>query len=444
MQIKLEGITLKMKHFCTVIICLILFSQVLLAQGTAGSEDNQSTQDTITVPREEFENLKSEVANLQQQIQQLQNNQKSENASPELFGGSTIDSENADISTETSQSPYEVGGHSLALPDISFVAQAKGRVSSDKQDDSRNRVRLSEAELAVQGYVYPGVRADAFITMSPAEDEPAQVEEAYLTCIGVRQGLNLYIGKKHVSFGRTNILHCHSWLYVNQPLAIRNLVAEESVSGEGFALSYILPFKSNLHTQLDLGTWTSGEPGESTQLPDILRGQGAGFNNRFNTARLWNSYAIAENGELELGCSYAGGNSEDLATSVTGKVRLTGLDISYRRFGEANRRLLIRGENFWRREELSDTTSTATGYYLFGNYRWDKYNSIGLLYDWSEFPQATDLHESALSLIYTKQFSEQYYLRVQATRGSRPDCGNYNELLLQWVWGIGPHTHNLE
>ncbi|MEI6501844.1 MAG: hypothetical protein WCP21_12555, partial [Armatimonadota bacterium] len=87
---------------------------------------------------------------------------------------------------------------------------------------------------------------------------------------------------------------------------------------------------------------------------------------------------------------------------------------------------------------------TATGYYLFGNLRRDKYSSWGALYDWSEFPQAPNLHESATSLIYTKQFSEQYYIRLQGTHGSRPGDGSYDEAWLQWVWGVGPHTHNLE
>ena len=74
----------------------------------------------------------------------------------------------------------------LLLPDISLVVQARGKLSSDNRDEMRNRLRLSEAEIGIQGYVYPKVKADAFITMSPAEDAAAQVEEAYLTYLGLR------------------------------------------------------------------------------------------------------------------------------------------------------------------------------------------------------------------------------------------------------------------
>jgi hypothetical protein len=47
-------------------------------------------------------------------------------------------------------------------------------------------------------------------------------------------------------------------------------------------------------------------------------------------------------------------------------------------------------------------------------------------------------------LIFTHQFNEQYYLRLQGTHGSRPGDEAYSELWAQWTWGVGPHTHNLE
>ncbi len=253
------------------------------------------------------------------------------------------------------------------------------------------------------------------------------------------------VGKKHVSFGRTNLLHCHSWPYVRQPYVIANFIAKESLTGQGANFSYLIPTKSNLFAQLDLGVWADGDEGEASDLPDIMAGPGANFTDRFETARLWTGYPIGENKEIELGASWAGGKSDnDPDTLLTDYVHIKGIDLSYRKFGEGDKRLLLRGEHFWRKGTTDSYRETAKGYYLFGNYRWNRYNSFGLLYDWSEFPQDRNLHESALSLIYTKQFSEQYYMRFQATSGNRPNCGSFNEFWLQWVWGVGPHTHNLE
>jgi hypothetical protein len=419
-----------------VVLCMTL-GNTLPAFGASESSDQgeraftSPQAETIAVPREEWDALKAEVADLRRELEALK-------AGAPTQPGAT------EGETAFPSAPASAGGRHLALPDISLIVQAKGKLSSDKRDDARDRVRLCEAELGVQGYVFPNVKADAFIAMSPAEETAAQAEEAYLTYLGLRQGLNLYVGKKQVAFGRTNLLHCHSLPYVRRPLALRNLVGEEGLNGQGVAVSYLLPTTGDLFAQLDLGTWTGEGPGESSELPGILVGPGAGFSDRFNTARVWASHPVGESNEFELGGSYARGPAEGYATEGSGHATLSGLDLTYRHFGEGDSRLLLRGESVWRREANDVAGSTAKGYYLFGNYRPDKYRSLGLLYDWSEFPQAPDLHESALSLILTQQFSEQYYLRLQGTHGSRPGDSSYNEISLQWVWGVGPHTHNLE
>lgn len=339
--------------------------------------------------------------------------------------------------------PSAPSGRYLSLPDISLVVQAVGKVSTDTRDDQRSRLRLQEAEVGIQGFVYPDVKADCFITMSPAENQNANVEEAYLSYLGLGNA-TVQVGEKHVPFGRTNLLHNHSWLYVHQPLVLRNLVAEESLSGQGLNVSYVLPTPQNYFAQLDLGSWTGQGAQPYTNLPALMIGPGADFSDRFYTARLWTSGALNDSTELELGGSYANGSAPGLAMVGNGDARLTGLDVTFRHFGEGTARLLLRGEAVWRKEQIGGGSDTAKGYYLFGNWRSNKYASWGLLLDWSEFPQAPNLHESAASLIYTQQFSEQYYMRLEGTHGSRPGDAAYNELSLQWVWGVGPHTHNLE
>jgi len=423
----------------------------------AWSQSGKPAGDTVTISKPEFDQLKADMAAMKQEIEQL----KQKNAAPAVSAPQPAESPNPSVTTpesgaaeqpaETPEQPNTAppapqgGGKSLSLPDISLVGQAKGVLSSDKNDDSRNRLRVTEIELGIQGWVYPNVKADAFLTTSPSENASMSVEEAYLTYLGLAKGLNLYVGEKHVPFGRTNLLHNHSWLYVEQPKVLRNLVASESLGGEGADLSYLIPTGSNLFAQLDLGTWTGSGPEESANLPNVVVGPGAAFSDRFNTARLWTGYPLTENSEVELGGSYAQGAEDAQAiASGHGQADLTGVDLSYRHFGEGDSRLLLRAENIWRKETVGSFSDTVSGYYLFGNWRWDKYNSFGLLYDWSGFPQASSLHESAASLIWTKQFSEQYYLRLEGTHGSRPDDHSYNQMMLQWVWGVGPHTHNLE
>jgi len=409
-------------------------------QGLCAEVKGKPSDDaTIAVPLAEFEAMKAKLEDLQREVEELK-----KAVGPHPPSAEQPPAPAPEAVPPAAPAPAGGAGKALALPDISLIVQAKGKLSTDKRDDARNRVRLAEAELGIQGYVYPNVKADAFITMSPSENASAQVEEAYLTYLGASKGLNVYVGEKHVAFGRTDLLHNHSWLYVNPPKVLQNLVAAESLGGEGLAISYLIPTKSDLFAQLDLGAWTGAGPGEAPNLPDIVKGPGANFADRFDTARLWTSYPVTENSELELGGSYAGGAAGPLDSTSGGHARLTGLDLTYRHFGEGTSRLLLRTEALWRHQSDDAGDSSAMGYYLFGNYRQNKYASLGVLYDWSQFPQAPDLHETALSLIWTKQFSEQYYLRVQGTQGARPGASSYEELWLQWVWGVGPHTHNLE
>lgn len=410
----------------------------------------------MTITRAEFDALRAAVEQLQQELHQLKGQPTAATAPAEPVPPAGTEAPPAELPTPGTATAPEApaeppasdassgGGRALSLPDISLVVQARGKLSTDHRDEARNRVRLSEAEIGIQGYVYPNVKADAFIAMSPEEDEAAQVEEAYLTFLSLRPGLTGYVGRKHVAFGRTNLQHNHSWLYVRPPLALRNLVAEESLTGDGLALSYVLPTPHEYFAQLDLGGWTGEGPGESTDLPELMAGPGASFEDRFCTGRLWVSHALGQHGEIELGGSYAQGDAPGYASAGDGTARLTGADLTYRHYGEGTERLLLRGEGVWRHEDVGPASSTAAGYYLFANYRRDKYASWGALYDWSEFPQAPNRHESAFSLIYTRQFSEQYLMRLQGTHGSRPGDGSYDELWLQWVWGVGPHTHNLE
>jgi len=419
---------------------------VLLAWAQDGIS-NSGSQSTVTISKEEFDALKARLDQLEQEVRQL----KAAQTQPAPEPAQTAAAEPAETPPAAAEPTTEpAGGRQLQLPDISLIVQAKGLATDDRNDPAKQKIELSEAELGIQGYVYPNVKADAFIAASPAEDEPAQVEEAYLTYIGALKGLNINVGKKHVPFGRTNLLHNHSWLYVRQPYVLANFVAPESLAGQGANFSYVLPTGSDLFAQLDLGVWANGTEGEPSDLPDIMAGPGANVTDRFNTARLWASYPVAENSEIEIGGSYLDGQSKREADPATGVllpadyVHIKGVDLSFRRFGEGSRRLLLRGEHFWRTGTTDSNDALAKGYYLFGDYRWSKYGSLGLLYDWSEFPQDVTRHESAMSLILTKQFSEQYYLRLQATHGRRPDCGLFNELWLQWCWGMGPHTHNLE
>ena len=266
-----KGVISKVKIYLIVLACLLLGTTAAWSQDNTTSDSTQS-KDTVTISRSEFDGLKEAVAELQKEVAEL----KGAKAQPAADTESNQATPAAPASPETPQPeaapppapeaeatpPSPTGaGKPLALPDISLVVQAISHGSTDKQDEDKNRVLLREAEIGIQGYVYPNVKADAFLTTNPDTNSPMSVEEAYLTYIGLVKGMNLYVGEKHVPFGRTDLLHDHSWLYVNQPKVLQNMVGTEALEGAGIDASYLLPIPGNLFAQLDLGTWTGQGPG---------------------------------------------------------------------------------------------------------------------------------------------------------------------------------------
>lgn len=398
----------------------------------------------------EIADLKREIETLRKRIGELERRYAgSPDALPQAETDSSIVAPpEAAEGTDHASAPEPAGaGRALLLPDISLIGNFLGNLSSDKRSGHRNSIDVEAVELGIQSYVYPGVKADVFIAMPHEDGHRAQVEEAYLSALNLGKGLSLRVGKSKVPFGRVNQLHAHSWLYVTQPSALANLVSPESLIGEGAYLSYLAPTPGKLFAQLDAGFWTNpAEPefGDPTDPSAILKGAGAAFGDRFNTLRLWTSYPTTERSELELGASHAWGSGAiPPAHSVRPRVGLSGADVSYRIFQGNNKRLLLRGEHIWRRADHG-AFPTARGYYLLVDQRLSAYREYALRYDWSQFPYAPGLHESSISGIFTNQLTEQTYLRLQITHGSRPGKSHYNELWLQWVWGVGPHTHDLE
>ncbi len=344
------------------------------------------------------------------------------------------------------------GGRYLLLPDISLNGIFLGHLANDHRDSLRDRFRLDQAELAVQSYVYPQVKLDSFIVF--AGEGGVSVEEGYLTFQNVsvaRLPMSAVVGRRKVSFGRVNQLHPHSWLYTVQPAVLSSLVSGESLTGDGAYLSYLLPTGS-LFAQLDLGLWSQSEQTEEITVPNdptsqIILSPGAGFADKFGTARLLLARE-ALGGSLEFGASVAGGRGAQYSLANGGpterpNILLLGLDLTYRRAGTGASRLLLRGEYLQHHQKDGGFRRTVDGYYLFADQRIDAFRSIGLRYDSTRFPYAEG-HQRDISLIGTQQLTEATLYRIQLIHGDRPDKHGFDEIHLELIFGVGPHTHNLE
>ena len=315
----------------------------------------------------------------------------------------------------------------------------QGYFNNNKKDPDRDRLRYGDSELAIQSLIYPDLQANAFLVLA---DGTAVAEEAYLNALNpaalglsLKLPIGITLGRRKAAFGRTNQLHPHSWLYASQPLVLKNLVADESLTGDGISVSYLFPVKQFL--QLEVGNWGLSEKPDAAVQPT-----GAGFRDKFTTGRLWTAREIA-GGSLEVGTSYAGGKGSDFYAPST--VGIQSVDFNYRKSHGSAGRLLLRGEYLEHRQKFSDNTAKYNGFYLFADQRLDALLSYGVRYDDSQNPaELSAKHDKSATFIVTKNLTEQTLTRLELTHGDRFGIKNFNEVRLQLIFGMGPHTHNLD
>ena len=155
-----------MKRIISLLACLLVFACAAWAQDSPDTQQSADNQETITIPRSEFDALKARVDQMERELQEIKGKQE-----PATTGNA--------------------GGKQLALPDISLIVQAKGKLTDDKLDPAKQKIELSEAELGIQGYVYPNVKADAFIRVLRKIRHFRLRRPILHTCL--RKGLNFYV-----------------------------------------------------------------------------------------------------------------------------------------------------------------------------------------------------------------------------------------------------------
>jgi hypothetical protein len=328
------------------------------------------------------------------------------------------------------------------FPDVSFVGDITGKLSDDKNDEERDKILVREVELALQGYIYPQMRADMFLAMHRHNEETvAEICEGYASFLNLGKGFSLKVGKIHVDFGKINKIHSHHRPYADQPQVITNFLGEHGLVGQGAVLSYLLPTKKFL--QLDLGTWYVEGHHHEEEEPECTEFSLA---DKVHTAKLWNSYPLTDISELEIGLNFAKGKGAHFKEHKD-NAEVYGIDLTYKKFPHAHKKILLQNEFFWLKREVPLGKIKRFGFYSFANYKINKYYEFGIRYDNTEdaFPHQDSVNISekseTVSFIATRNLTETTKLRLQY----KYDIENRNNTTyLQLQFGIGPHSHPLE
>jgi hypothetical protein len=317
----------------------------------------------------------------------------------------------------------------IALPDISLI----GNIIGDwNQDTNRVTFGMDELEMVVAGYIYPQVKADAVLSMSQSGLE---IEEAYADFLSLFDVMSLKAGKMKIEFGKINILHNHVWSYADTPLIINNFLAG-SLSENGASIGIVLP----------LPIFVKSETGLYNVEPGVSGGPGTlELAQELYTERLSASFDPTEDSDLEVGASGAISKGSDYP-ALRDDVELAGADLTIKMWPVNYSRFLLQAEAMYMKREQTQTGGLLDdierwGTYIYAGYTFNKFVDLGARYDWSEDAVAQLTKESKISAIFTYRMSEATFARLQY--GYTPE-NKSNEVLLQFVYGLGPHTHPLQ
>ncbi len=338
----------------------------------------------------------------------------------------------------------------LLLPDISVIGDIQTKFSTDENEPEKNKIKINEIELAIQGYLYPDIRADIFLAMHKHNEhiEP-EVCEAKISFLKIFPNLSAEVGKIHVNFGKINKIHQHHRPYIDQPQVITNFLGEHGLVAEGTSLSYLLPLP--FFAQIELGIWWL--PGHYHENETEEQENKFSLADEVYTGKLWLSFPLSGESELELGINGAKGKGAHY-THHKDEAEIISLDLTYKLLPSAYKRLILQNEFLYLIREVPIGVIKRFGFYSYLGYKFNKYWSTGIRYDDTEdaFPHLDDSESlsvevsektSSISLITTRNLTETTYIRGQY-KYYFEGLKNTHELFLQIIFGMGPHSHTIE
>jgi len=432
-----------------------------LAFGTGAAPLTAQTpeQDKTAIERmqSEIEQLKAELRALKEQIDAITRT-PAVSAAPEAPGLPAPSSAPA-----SAAAPRAASAGNVFNPAISAVFQGIGNASinHDRDDDG---LSLSEAEIGLQAVVDPYARVDMFLAFS-AEGE-AEVEEAFATFQTLPGGMQARAGRFKSAFGKWNQLHNHAFFTVDRPDALTAFFGEESLTGDGASLSWLVPGTGSAFIEsVSQVASTPNDLSFNARRRDLLYLQ-----------RLSSVLTLTPNATLELGVSGAAGRAgptrrllddiddAGLTGTLTPAERLSsnvfGADLTYKwKPVQYN----VYRSFLWQTEalqsvrriggldaaqELERRTVRSFGGYSLAEYQFAKRWRTGLRFDYTGFAADDAARQRAASAVLRVQPTEFQEFRFQFKHTARneaagflfDDIRNDNEFFIEWIPVIGAHA----
>ncbi len=353
------------------------------------------------------------------------------------------------------QRPFFYGTKgSFMNPDVSIIGDVFYHFSDDKfgvGEFTDEDMFFREVELALQGYIYPGVRAE-FFPVWEVEEGIVEIEEAFANFLTLPFNSNLLVGRHRIRFGLVNPEHQHHRDYADVPLVVQNFLGAEGYIDEGINFTVMVP-KIPLPVELGFGIFDGDkslgehheehedEEEEDSRLLEIFESEPVEFSDHVFLAKINTNLLILPNFDISLGYhALWDGNGSGNTAIHNGQ-----FSMRYR-FPNSWSKVLWQNELYV--ADVDDRDITSKGFYSLLKYSHSRFLDFGFRYDWSELGSTDDAHHWALNPILTWHLTESSYVRAQYRYGelesSTGITSSVNEGFIQFVWGLGPHSHGIK
>jgi hypothetical protein len=355
-----------------------------------------------------------------------------------------------------------VGAYGGAMnPDVSIVVDVQGTITDNEANLADEKIMVKHSELALQGYLYPGIRADFIGAVGQHPEEEGhihthvEVEEAYASFMNLPANFQLQLGRKLLDFGRLNPIHSHHWAIADTPLPLRRLFGDHSWYDDGLQVSTLIPNPWDVYFKVAAGVWNGRnldadhEHAEGDHESLGFEGP-VDWDGRVYTGRGSADFPLGADTNLMAGYSFAG---DDGADNIIHGVDLTLIHrwpMSYRKLRWQNEFFIgdfelhhePHGQEASNNLHAHEYDADAWGMYSLVQLTLGKYWETGARYDWwdADYPGS----EWSASAFLTYYFTHSMYVRPTYRYAELADGEEEHAFLLQFVWGLGPHAHRLE
>jgi hypothetical protein len=393
--------------------------------------------------RRQVQRLAARIDSLERLMRQLSGQQRDTSAAQDELAalraaaaaaGGVTGADTSARSTRRDQTQFVDRSRNLAQlnPEISVTGDV--RLTTTGEPLASDNVDVREFEFSFQSALDPFSHTKIFAAVGA---EGIEIEEAYAYWTGLPASLRLDIGRFRQQLGELNRWHAHALPQSEPPLVLSRFFGDEGLVGDGVGLYWIAPVGG--------GGWGAHELwGQATLANNEALFDGG--NRIALLGHLNNFWQLSRSTFLQIGGTALYGENPDSAL----KTRVFGLDarISWRPPERAlYRSFTLRGEGYRVTREVAGTPTTRYGAYASAEYQLTRRWFAGARYDYVESLEVDGAHEWAIVPNLTWWQSEWVYLRAEWQRAITPLAAGgrerSNRFILQAVWAIGPHKHEL-